>query len=59
MTTENKTDPMLEKLVTGAQKHVKDPGYINAISQRHIESIRSYEAMKEKVFSQRKTPPVK
>lgn len=56
---ENKADPMLEKLVTGAQQHVKNPGYRNALAQRHIEAIRSYEAMKEKVFSQRKNPPAK
>lgn len=59
MTTENKPDPMLEKLVTGAQKHVKDPGYRNAVAQRHIEAIKSYEERREAVFAKRKNPPEK
>lgn len=54
---ENKTDPMLEKLVTGAQQHVKDPGYRNALAQKHIESIRKYEQLKAEVFAKRKNPP--
>ena len=57
MTTENKPDPMLEKLVTGAQQHVKDPGYRNAVAQRHIASIRKYEQLKEEIFARRKNPP--
>lgn len=53
----NSPDPRLEKLVSGAQRHVADPGYESARSQRALRALGDYERKKAAVLTKYQDKP--